>query len=175
MSEPIHGKRYVPGEPPPRDHILMRVVDGGLSLRTGPDEKGALIWVRPDDTRGAPDKVSVIPAALRTRIRKIAQALWDYDDVTGSKSVTQWVNGFARDRHPEREVLVWEAIVCVFQTEVALRPQALPRERDLLLKTLVYATAAAYDIENVLSAFPRAKALPYLARALNDLRALIAP
>ena len=51
-----------------------------------------------------------LPLDLLTRAAKIKELIGDADAYVAEQSVTEWVDGFCHDQHPEKEIKVWEWI-----------------------------------------------------------------
>lgn len=76
------------------------------------------------------------------RIKRIQRVFADVHPQT----VEEWIDGFDRDAHPEREIALWSIMADVFE----LASPTLPREKDKeILATLLLYTSGAHSIEQL--------------------------
>jgi hypothetical protein len=147
----------IPGAVPPSGWILVR------EAKTGKD-----YWVDPKGLKSSPPS-SELTADQIARITRIALALQEHD----SSSVDEWLTNMRRDRNPEAEIQTWEELVDVYLAEIADRPTAQAKERQLVYGVMVAAsmlTEEMCDPGKVMSMFPKAKSLPNLDRVVERFR-----
>ena len=80
-------------------------------------------WMKTSDIQPYPTRQSKLTDPQVTRIKKLQTNLADVDD----SSLDKWVEDFEKDRNPEKEIRLWEAIAAAYQeysSTHALIPQA---------------------------------------------------
>jgi hypothetical protein len=95
--------------------MLIRLLTVAL-LATTPlagltQEKQSGVQVSPKDIHPQPNRQSKLSAAQLGRIKKLQVALSEVDD----SSLDKWIEDFEKDRDPEREIRIWEAMAKAYQ------------------------------------------------------------
>ena len=80
-------------------------------------------WMKTSDIQPHPTRQSKLADPQVPRIKKLQTNLADVDD----SSLDKWVEDFEKDRNPEKEIRLWEAIAAAYQeysSSHTLIPQA---------------------------------------------------
>lgn len=146
-------------EPCPIGWIQVKVV------KNETDTEGELYWADPKTIKDSGKQRNRLTTEQMERIRAFKRILADHEPTSEEKAFYN----FSRDRHPEREIAIWERIASGYEREIELRPDAGAEERHLLYEVLLAASSVGKDAGAIVSAVPRAKTLPNLDRALSVL------
>ncbi|SRR5579883_1095842 len=129
-------------------------------------ETGKRYWQDPSTLRKG-DICSELTQEQMDRTRRISDALHEHDN----RPFEEWVDNFRRDRHPENEIQIYEALLDVYYAELKDRPQAGPEERFLVYSALLTATMSGdCSAGRVVSIFPKTKKLANLERVVKRYR-----
>jgi hypothetical protein len=74
-------------------------------------EKQSGVQVNPKDIHPQPNRQSKLSAEQLGRIKKLQVAFSEVD----KSSLDTWIEDFEKDRNPEREIRIWEAIAQAYQ------------------------------------------------------------
>jgi hypothetical protein len=110
--------------------LILALLSG--SLVSCAQEKQGEEWVKPSEVQPQSTPQSKLNDNQLRRIKKLQASLADVDD----SSLDKWVEDFEKDRDPEREILIWEAMAQAYQSyssKHSLSPKGKAEVLDLLL------------------------------------------
>ncbi len=142
---------YVPGEPAPIGYVKATI-----------DGTGELVWMHLDSL-----KIDESPQSdLSDEQEKRIKALWRgsfREHCWEALTLKQALDGFRSDRHPEREIQLWEAMQLVYDLELEERGEMPKAERELLF-VAIQNFGFGHSLNEALGADPRLKRLADLER-----------
>lgn len=154
----------LPGKYPPIGWIKVAILDGCereapvLAAFARPSDIRLVRRARASLTPGQVDRVR----AFKRKLGWVVKFDW-----------REFVCSLERDARCGYEIMVWENVAEVYESECALRGGIADAERRLLVAVLIVATTTGFSVEGVLSSFPSAKAVPDVARAITRLQELM--
>ena len=95
--------------------------------------------IRLKDIKQGPLRHRTLPSTLLLRIRALHAQLKGYD---GCGSLANWMEGFQRDMHPEREVAIWESIARTLTTFLEGRDLGKAHRQEAYMAVLSYSMHA---------------------------------
>ena len=150
---------------PPRGAIMGRVIDGDSGLVENR-------WIKPEQLSGVSlrEAAGMPPAELtpeqKDRIAKCPWYLRRYDE----RPLYVWYENFSKDIIPEYEIRNYERIVKTMKAELALRPKADKKEKNLLFMACILWPYPS--VEALITAYPRFKSLHNVARVYETMAKL---
>lgn len=127
------------------------------------DTEGELYWADPNKLKDDGKQRHGLTAVQMARIKAFKRILAEHEQMSEEKAFYN----FSKDRHPEKEIAIWERIASAYEKENELRPDADAEERHLLYQVLLAASNVGIDSGRIVSSVPKAKTLPNLERALH--------
>jgi hypothetical protein len=125
------------------------------------------VWVDPNSVPLESATHTELTADERLRIERCWRILGEHDGM----SLDQWFHNFSGNVHPEKELLIYEAMSAAYKRELKLRGKTKFQERRLLyLAVLTASVSADASVDKVLAIRPELKALPNLRRAVGAYR-----
>lgn len=146
---------FVEGDPGPPGHILVQ------------DQEGRRGWLHPRNFRLGPIVSELTPEQIE-RIRGFKVVLAEHDPSTLERAI----DNFSCDMHPEQEIRLWETMAKVYADELKDHPDAGPRERALIYRT-IFSCPYSTRIEDVISYEPALKSFPRLAEVIRRFEAAL--
>jgi hypothetical protein len=89
---------------------------------------GSTAWIDPSSITPQPTAQSQLTQDQLDRIQRLQQRLLDAD----GSSLQQWEDDFSKDRDPERELVVWEAIADAYDKYCSEHSLTLAGKKEVL-------------------------------------------
>lgn len=101
--------------------------------------------IDPAKIRPGPLRWTTFPPLLVLRMQRLHKLFGEYiqDGIEG------WIEGFQRDLHPEKEVLIWEGMARTYETFLAERPLDPKAKHELYLLLLTNTTGGTPKFEHL--------------------------
>lgn len=85
-------------------------------------------WLDTNKIRPQPSRHSRLSGEQITRVKQVQSALSEVDP----SSIDKWTEDFEKDRDPEKELRLWEAIANAFQAYCSTHPIGIEGKQDVL-------------------------------------------
>jgi hypothetical protein len=95
-------------------------------------------WVKTEDVRPQPTRQSKLTDKQLARVRKLQTDLVEVDP----SSLDKWVEDFEKDRNPEKEIRVWEAMADAYHSYCSQHDLSLAGKKDVINILLARSTSS---------------------------------
>jgi len=111
--------------------VVLAITGAYWLLKT--QHPGGSQWVKSSELHPQPTAQSSLTTDQAARVRRLQAILADVDD----SSLKKWTEDFEKDRDPEREILVWEAIADAYHSYCSAHTLGIDGKQDVLRVLLV--------------------------------------
>ena len=95
-------------------------------------------WVKTEDVRPQPNRQSKLTPGQLTRVQKLQTDLVEVDP----SSLDKWVEDFEKDRNPEKEIRVWEAMDAAYHSYCSKHHLSSAAKKDVINILLLRSTTS---------------------------------
>lgn len=131
---------------------------GMISIRK---ENGTIEYIDADSLQPGEKKLSLSTDQIE-RIKAFKNILIEVDNI----SLEETINDFERDRHPDKEILIYEVIAKTYQEEIENRNIRELELKEIMFKIILFASMEN-TIDYVISTYPSAKRISDIREILK--------
>lgn len=118
--------------------VLMVALIGACAREKETPKVADAQWVNPSTIQAQPTRVSRLSNDQLARVRRIHTLLSEVDP----SSLDKWIADFEKDRDPEREIRLWEAMAEAYQSYSSTHALSLDGKQEVLQVLLIRSMTA---------------------------------